>query len=126
MPAYAASNAQFLHENQSIVVWNGETISQGSASQAVQLERRKSNNHYPWGMSIQVAFPSDPGTVTIAVEDADTDTDASYVQLTTLTQTNLNASFVGRVEVTNFWAKYVRVKATALTGSIACTAIITR
>jgi hypothetical protein len=126
VPAYADKSAQFLHENQSIVVWDGQSVTTSTASQAVQLERRKSNNHYPWGMSVQVTFASDPGTVTVAVETSDTDTDATYVQLTTLTATNLNSSFCGRIEVLYFWAKYVRLKIVTITAPTVCTGIITR
>jgi hypothetical protein len=121
MAAYAASSAKFLAENSSYNVWNGESVAANGASQAVLLERRKSNNHYPWGFAVQVGPVT--SAIDIEVQGAETDVDAAYVKLASIT--SVNASNYGRGDYTTYWPKYVRLFAKTLTTQNV-TAIITR
>jgi hypothetical protein len=96
------SNRQkYLFENDNVVV--------GESSVAYQIERIPGMS-YPWGMSFDIAFSGAPGTFEIDIQTADIDQDSHYVTLNSLTTGSLNTSNVGRVELPNFWAKYVRVK----------------
>lgn len=122
MPAYVASSNKFLCENRSIPVWNNESVAQGNASQAVELERRKSSFQYPWGFAVQISNIT--GSFDIEVQGAETDTDASYVKLASITAAN--TSNVGRGDYTTYWPKYVRLYAKTLTGTQTLTGIITR
>lgn len=123
MPAYAASSAKFLQMNGQVLVWDAETIAANAASEAVLLERRKSNNNYPvWGFAVQVAFTGAPGSFDIEVQGAETDTAASYVKLASITA--VNSSNVGRGDYLSYYPKYVRLFAKTLTGATV-TAIIT-
>jgi hypothetical protein len=122
MSAYVASSAKFLPENSSYSVWNADSIAANGASQAVLLERRKSNNHYPWGFAVQVGAIT--GSFDIEVQGAETDLDASYVKLASITA--VNAYGYGRGDYVSYWPKYVRLFARTLTGTQAITGIITR
>jgi hypothetical protein len=75
---------------------------------------------------VEIKFAADPGTVGISIQTSDTDGADNYVTLTTLTQANLNSTFCGRVELTAFWCKFMRITFTALTNVVATTAVITR
>jgi hypothetical protein len=129
MPVYAASSSKFLSENQSYAVWgagtaaNADSIAANAASKAVQLERRKSNNQYPWGFAVQVER-IDWFTVDIEVQGAETDVDAAYVKLASIT--SINASGYGRGDYVAYWPKYVRLFARTLSGTQAVQGIITR
>ena len=124
MPVYAASSAKFISENQSISVWNAESVAASGASQAVLIERRKSGNHYPWGFAVQVSGMS--GTFDIEVQGSETDTDASYVKLASITTANSASPNTGRGDYTTYWPKFVRLFARTLTGTQTLTGIITR
>jgi hypothetical protein len=128
MPVYAASSSKFLSENQSYAVWgagtstNTDSIAANAASKSVQLERRKSNNQYPWGFAVQVGPIT--GSVDIEVQGAETDVDAAYVKLASIT--SLNSSGYGRGDYVTYWPKYVRLFARTLTGTQAVQGLITR
>jgi hypothetical protein len=61
----------------------------------------------------------------VDVETADTDEDTHYVTINTLTD-GLNSSYVGRIELPSFWAKFVRVQVVTLTNAVAITVLLTR
>jgi hypothetical protein len=125
MPGYAGtSRAQLLYENRQVFLFQNETVAAGVASIAYQL-RRERGAFYPWGMSLEFAFSADPGTFEVDVETADTDEDTHYVTINTLTD-GLNSSYVGRIELPSFWAKFVRVQVVTLTNAVAITVLLTR
>lgn len=128
MPAYAGINqAIVLRENRQMFLWQNDTIpasaANGSLSLAVQLERVRSVS-YPWGFSVEVQFSGNPGAFEVDVMIADTDNPNNYVQFTNITQ--VNATFVGRVDVLNSWAKYVALYMKTLGNAVLVTGQITR
>ena len=110
MPGYGSSGqAPLLGEGLQLYLFQSETVSVGESSIGVQLARRP-GIFYPWGVSFQIAFSGAPGAFQIDIQTADIDQDSNYVTINALTTGVLNASNVGRVELPNFWAKFVRVK----------------
>lgn len=125
MPGYAGTGrAQLLLENRQAFLFQNETVATGVASIAYQL-RRERGASYPWGMSLEISFSADPGMFEVDVETADTDDSAHYVTLITLTD-GLNSSYVGRIELPSYWAKFVRVQVITLTNAVAITVLLTR
>jgi hypothetical protein len=125
MPGYpGSSQAQLLYENRQAFLFQNEIVAAGTASIAYQLHRER-GNFYPWGMSLELAFGGNPGTFEVDIETADVDTDAHYVTINTMTS-GLNSSYVGRLELPSFWAKYVRAQVVTLTNSVAITVLLTR
>jgi hypothetical protein len=61
----------------------------------------------------------------VDIQTADTDAEVNYVTINTLTA-GLNASNIGRLELPNFWARYVRAKVVTLTNAVAVTVKVTR
>lgn len=127
MPAYGGKgSAYLLSENQQLVLWQGETIAAAAAtssSRAAQLNRTR-GNFYPWGFAVEVAFGGAPGVFGIDVQVAETDQDANYITIGTISA--VNASNVGRLDVTTIWAKFVRARVTTLTNAVSITAVLTR
>ncbi len=103
----------------------------GVASIAVQLERIKSSYFYPFAVSFQIWFTdvngvaANPGAIDIEVQTSDIDADAQFVNESGLTG-GLNASFVGRVQLTLSWMKFVRVLATTVTNAVYLNVLVTR
>lgn len=112
-----AGGQQYLLQNQS--------GAGGKTSIAVLLERLKSGFFYPNGVSFEFTFSGAPGTISLEIQTSDTDTDASYVTISTYTGT-LNSSNVGRVELTTYWARFIRVKCTTITNAVNITILVTR
>ena len=102
-----------------------QVLNVGQSSIAVQMDRSKSGFYYPMGVSLEVSFSGSAGTFEIDLQFSDTDQDSFYVTNSKLT-TGLNASNVGRIEVTNFWALFARVNVAALGNAVQMTAKITR
>lgn len=124
MPGYGGvGRAQLLMENQQAFLWNGESPVATNASIAWQLNRTR-GNFYPWGFSVEVAFGGAPAAFGIDVQVADTDNPNNYVTIGTISA--VNSSNVGRLDVLNTWAKYVRAHITTLTNSVTVTALLTR
>jgi hypothetical protein len=128
MPGYAGVNqAKIIRENSQVFLWQNDAIpasaAVGSLSLAVQLERVRSV-HYPWGFSVEVAFSGDPGAFEVGVMVADTDNPNYFIEWTNITQ--VNTSFVGRVDVLNSWAKYVALYMKTLPNAVTVTGQITR
>lgn len=125
MPNYTNNGlAQLLYENRQAFLWNNETVVAGNSSIAFQLHRER-GAFYPWGMSLELSFSGDPGAFEVDIETADVDIDTHYVTINTMTS-GLNSSYVGRLELPSFWAKYVRAQVATLTNSVAITVLLTR
>jgi hypothetical protein len=137
MPGYPGSGqAALIRENRQVFLFQNETIPAGtvnSASIAVQLERIRSLA-YPWGVSFEIYFtdstgvtPANPGNFEVDVQTADVDENTHYCTISALTSvSSLNSYFVGRIELPQFWAKYVRVYLKTLTNAVNITALVTR
>jgi len=125
MPGYAGTaRAQLLYENRQAFLFQNEIVAVGISSIAYQL-RRERGAFYPWGMSLELSFSGDPGTFEVDIETADVDMDSHYVTIDVL-NSGLNASYVGRLELPSFWAKYARAKVVTLTNAVAVTVLLTR
>jgi hypothetical protein len=126
MPGYQNGQAKLIRSNQQVevIVPTDGIITAGVSSAAVQLERI-SHSSYPWGVSVQVIFSATPGTFEIDVQTSDTDVDGTYVSQSA-TITTVNAGFVGRVELVNFWAKFLRVNFKTFPNSVTATVLVTR
>jgi hypothetical protein len=127
MSGYAgAGQAQLLRTNQQVFFFNSETVTAPTASIAVQLERI-SRSSYPFGASFQLKFSGNPGTFEVDIQTSDTDLDADYCNINTWNSTaSLNANYVGRIELPQFWAKFVRAYVKTLTNAVTVTVIATR
>jgi hypothetical protein len=125
--------ATLLRDNKQIFLLQQQTVTAGTASMAVQLER-VNRSFYPWGVSVQVYFtdanghPADPGAYELDVQSSDIDADSQYCLEKSLTGTNANASFVERLEFppNNFYAKYLRVLVKTLTNAVFVSVLVTR
>jgi hypothetical protein len=122
--------AVLIRDNQQKYLFQQETGVTGRASIALQVER-VNRSFYPWGVSFQIAFtnaagaPADPGAFEIDIQTSDMDQDTQYCTLNAFSGT-LNASFVGRVELTTLYAKYIRAYVKTLTNAVYVTALVTR
>ena len=103
------------------LVWDAETPAVGSASMRIALNR---DPNLPNCFSVEVAFVSAPGVFAVDVQVADTDVEKYYTTKTAGVINAVNAGFVGRVELVDVVAKFVRLKMTARANSVACTAKI--
>jgi hypothetical protein len=132
MPGFGGTGkAKLLRDNQQVALFQRETNVTGRASIAVQLERIN-RSHYPWGVSFQIAFtdvngnPSDPGTFEVDIQTSDIDQDIQYCTINTFSGI-MNANFVGRVELTTLYAKFVRAFVKTLTNvAVYVTVLATR
>jgi hypothetical protein len=129
MPGYAGSGqATLLLQNQQIALLQQAAGIAGTASIAVQLER--SRYAAPTGVSLQFYFtnangsPASPGTFEIDIQTSDLDEDIQYVTANAFTGP-LNAGFAGRVDLSSFYAKYVRVFVTTLASAVFANVYIT-
>lgn len=128
MPGYAGDGlAKLMNANSQVSLFSGETLGTvPAASIAVQLSRPTSM-YYPWGASFEIWFSGNPGAFEVDVQTADIDADIHYCTISALNSTAaLNAHFVGRIELPNFWARFVRVYVKTLTNSVSVYAVVTR
>ena len=133
MPNYTNNSvAQLLRDNTQAYLWNNETVAAGTASIGVQLER-VNRSFYPWGVSFEIFFtntagqPANPGTFEVDVQTADIDEDAHYCTINLLNSASqLNSSYVGRIELPSFWAKYVRAYLRTLTNAVNTSVLVTK
>ena len=125
MPGYSGTaQAKLLYENRQAFLFQNETVTAGTASVAYQL-RRERGAYYPWGISLEIFFSGDPGAFEVDLQDADIDQDSHYVTVDQIT-VGLNTSFVTRIELPSFYAKYVRVKLVTLTNAVNISVLLTR
>jgi len=125
MPGYSGTaQAQLLYENRQVFLFQNETVTTGTASIAYQL-RRERGAYYPWGISLEISFSADPGTFEVDIQTADVDKDSHFVTINTMTG-GLNTSYVGRLELPSFYAKYVRAQLVSITNTVAVTILLTR
>jgi hypothetical protein len=124
--------ATLLRDNQQVFLFQQAATAAGKASMAVQLERINRSS-YPWGVSFEIFFtdingnPADPGVFEIDIQTADIDQDIHYCTINALNAAGqLNANFVGRIELPNFYAKYVRAYAKTLTNAVYTSVLVTR
>ena len=125
MPAYTGpAQAGLIRDNQQKFLWNNETVAAGTASIAFQIER-VNRSFYPWGISLEIFFSGNPGAFEVDLQDADIDEDSHYVTVDAIT-VGLNSSYVTRIELPSFYAKYVRVKLVTLTNAVNISVLLTR
>lgn len=105
-------------------MFNAEAVTAPEASIAFQL-RRERGASYPFGCSLEVSFSADPGAFEIDIQMADLDVDSHYVTENVIAG-GLNASFVGRLDLPIFWAKYIRAYVKTLTNPVNVTLLLTR
>jgi len=123
-------SATLLRDNQQVFLFQKENNIVGKASAAYQLERIN-RSYYPWGVAFQVAFtdvngnPADPGSFQIDIQASDIDQDSQYCPLNSWSSGSLNPSFVARIELQNFYAKYIRAKVTSLGNAVYTTLLVT-
>ncbi len=126
-----AGQASLLRANSQQWLFQKQLVTSGQASIALQLERIKMSYYYPFACSFQIFFtdvngaPANPGAIDIEVQTSDIDADAQFVNESGLTG-GLNASFVGRVQLTLSWMKFVRVLATTVTNAVYLNVLVTR
>jgi hypothetical protein len=122
---YVNGAAVLLRAGEQAYLLNATNISSGQYSAAVQLERIKAGFYYPWGVSFEISFSGNPGTIDIEVQTADTDNGNNYVTISTLSG-GLNANNVGRIELPSFWARYARIYCKTITNAVTTTVLVTR
>lgn len=130
MPGYAGTGqAAILLQNHQVALFQREKVAAGTPSIAVQLER--SRYAAPTAVAVQVYFtdltgnPVSPGAFEIDVQGSDIDQDSQYCLEGAAYTGPLNGSFVGRVELAAFYAKYIRVFVRTMTNAVYVTAYIT-
>lgn len=119
MPAYNANAASLnkpnLNPGQPVeIITMDDVVSAGFKSQQVAFHR---NPHKPTCLSVSIEFSADPGAFQIDLCTADEDADKFYVTQASLTD-GLNNSFVGRIEVTDIVAKFIRLEVVSLTNAV--------
>lgn len=121
MPAYDATSKTKPVNSVGFgqVVWNNELVAVGGKSMKISLNR---DPNLPSAFSVEARFSAAPGTFAIDVQTADTDADEYYVNKTGASLSAVNASFVGRLEVTNVVAKFARLIMTAKANAVNVTA----
>lgn len=127
MPGYPGNGqAKLLNTNAQVMLWSNETIGGEKASIAVELSRPTSM-YYPWGASFELWFSGDPGAFEVDIQTADVDADSHYCTINSwINDASLNANFVGRIELPNFWARYVRAYVESLTNNVTVSLLVTR
>ena len=120
MPLYGSSTPITHTTGKPSTAWNNETLTlpTQAKSQAIYLKR---NANLPNCLSVEVQFSASPGAFQIDVEVADTDADGFYIKSGSGLSA-LGAGNVGRLEITNLVAKFVRLKMATRTNAVAVTA----
>lgn len=126
MPGYDPSQTKLLRYNEQKMLLDNETINVvPEASIAVEINRT-TGTYYPWGISFEIWFSANPGNCEIDIQTADFDKDSHYCTISSITQADLNTNFVGRIELPQFWAKFVRAYVKTLTNSVGVSVMATR
>jgi len=126
MPLYPGpGKAALLYENRQAWLFQNEAITAGQSSIACQLHRIFGDS-YPFGASFEIGFSADPGAFEVDIQTSDSDAaDGKYFSVVQTTGP-LNASFLTRVEMPLFWARFVRVKLVSITNAVNLTVELTR
>jgi len=103
------------------IAWSAETVADASASQQLEVNRFR----IPACVSVELVFAADPGTFQVDFQVADTDSDSNYVSKTSLS-TGLNASFVGRIELSSVVARFIRLLKVSTQNQVGMTARVTQ
>lgn len=126
MPLYPGpGKAPLLHENNQAWLFQNEAVTAGQASIAYQLERAR-GVAYPFGASFEISFSADPGAFEVDIQTSDSDAATGKYFSVVQTTGPLNASFVTRIEMPLFWARYVRVILVSITNAVNLTVELTR
>jgi hypothetical protein len=126
MPAYQAPpyvapfTPQVFNPGQALVLWNNEVVAANGISTQFCMHRHSIEATV---LSVQLQFAADPGAFQVDFQTSDVDADAFYVTKASL-NSGVNASFVGRMEVTNVVAKFARLYLVSITNAVAVTATI--
>jgi hypothetical protein len=126
-----AGKAALLRNNSQAYLFQMETNLVGKASIALQPERIN-RSFYPWGVSFQAYFtdvngnPANPGAFEIDFQTTDIDQDNQYSTASAMNTLANPATFVGRVELTAFYAKFIRAFVKSLTNPVYVTILATR
>jgi hypothetical protein len=119
-PPYTAPfTPQVLTPGRPITLWDDEEVTVGTASSQFCLHR---SEHFPSVFAAQIAFEADPGVSQIDLQTADEDAEDKYVTKTSITNADLNASFVGRIEAADVVAKFARLVMVSRANAVKCTA----
>lgn len=126
MPAYQTTGSiTALYQGDSFFFWNNETPAVGSSS--LQAALGMDGGSQGTAASVEISFAANPGVFEVDVQTSDTDIDSDYVSKTSINQANLNAAFVGRIEISNpLVAKFWRLKNVAMANAVEVTAKGTR
>jgi hypothetical protein len=112
-------------------MWDNELAPAGTLSRAFVLERIN-RSFYPYGLSFEVSFASNPGVFEIDLMGANTDNAAYYISLGSITSTNngygsIFTGYVGRWDMpSNNWPKYVAGYVKTLTNAVAVTLTVNK
>jgi|SRR5580692_7431352 hypothetical protein len=125
--------ASLLRANTQQYLWQNQLFVAGQASIAVQFERIKAL-YYPFGVSLQYWFtdaagantPTNPGAFEIDFQTSDLDNGLTqYVAIDKITG-GLNTSYVGRLELPSFWAKFGNIALISAANAVNFSCLITR
>lgn len=121
-----------LYPGDTIALFNNETPQNNQASIAVAIAPKEGRD-LP-GLSFDFTWPADPGAFNFRIQGANIDTDAAYLTegsgtvVSPATGPQSDGSFISRVELKPWLAKFVRVKvfiqsANAVAGTVNVTAL---
>ena len=127
----AGGQALLLRAGEQQYLLNKQQVTPGQSTIAVQLERVKGGQYYPWGFAFQVWFtdvngaPAAPGTFEVDAQGSDDDVDGHYCNIGTALNA-VNASNAGRIDLTTVWPLFVRCNIKTLTNNVYVTILVTR
>ena len=126
MPNYPGTGqATLIKSNQQLLLFDAERVSNGMSSVAYLLDRLPMVPGI-FGASFEIWFSGDPGSCQIDIQTADVDKDSHYCAIKSFTDTDLNTNFVGRIELSQFWARYVRANIVNLSNYVNTSIMVTR
>jgi hypothetical protein len=97
-----------------------EAVAAGDASQAVAFKR---DEVHPNAVALEIAFSANPGVFQLDIQTSDTDANADFVTKGSFSA-GLNASFVGRMEILDVAARFLRVKVVSLANAVSLLVVI--
>jgi hypothetical protein len=128
MPVYDADadsvDKPVLTPSRPILLWDDEVPLSSPAinpSRQFSMHRDQNLGHT---VAVEIRFDGDPGNFAIDLETADTDDDDYYVTKASVTQANMNAAYVCRIEAVNIVAKFGRLNMESCDNNVAVTATV--